>query len=402
MWRLVDIVRDGPWLSWLFCSWLQRKVVIASMVRSPSKRAWYFTANDLSDDVRAHFVQLVAEGHPRISYCVYQEEAAPTTGHLHYQGYVQCTGSIRRTAIVRILGGRVNVTGPPSASRAIAYCTKERTRVEGGVSATWGVPRGVRARGPGKSSLLDVGTAILDGGDIHEICEAREFSGMMIRYEPQVVAYSLRRKPDRDWMMNVIILVGPTRCGKTQWILRNFEQRYFASPRRGDHWWFDGYRGEDCVVLDDYMPRYCRIEDLMKLFDSCPWQPEVKGALTRFVSHTVVVSTNVDPRDWYPGQLRGTQKMLALEARIREFAKVFDCSRGETVEEMGRVMRTEGVFEFRDDHRRTVARTYDFSTRGSSGGRGAGSTSYERDFVARANGESAGIEVPMLDEDDMM
>lgn len=86
-------------------------------------RAWCFTVHcDANTDIPFEYTE-------RMKYLVYQKERAPSTGALHFQGYVVMVNptslvgmkAIHATAHFEVANG--------SAEDNIRYCTKEDTRV---------------------------------------------------------------------------------------------------------------------------------------------------------------------------------------------------------------------------------------------------------------------------------
>lgn len=99
-----------------------------------------------------------------VTYIVYQEEVAPTTGTHHFQGYMELSVRKRITTLLNGLGWddpcHLSVArAQPSVNEA--YCTKEDTRVDGpyrrGVISADTVGQGNR------QDLQDVLAAIRDG-----------------------------------------------------------------------------------------------------------------------------------------------------------------------------------------------------------------------------------------------
>lgn len=106
----------------------------------------------------------------------------------------------------------------------------------------------------------------------------------------------------RDWVMDVRIYHGSPGSGKTKAVYDEFGANniYAKSP---SHKWWDGYAGEDCVLIDDFEPfeqGYFNFRELLRLFDRYPMSIEFKGGVTEFRSKTVIITTNIDPDSWYP------------------------------------------------------------------------------------------------------
>ena len=63
--------------------------------------------------------------------------------------------------------------------------------------------------------------------------------------------------------------------------------------------WWDGYRGEDGVIIDEFTGLF-DIVHLLRWLDRYPVLLEIKGgfAIARF--SRVWITSNLDPRLWYP------------------------------------------------------------------------------------------------------
>ena len=69
----------------------------------------------------------------RMRYLVYQLERAPTTGILHYQGYVEFKRSTKMGGVKKALGSDTVHLEPRQGTRdqARGYCMKEESRIDG-------------------------------------------------------------------------------------------------------------------------------------------------------------------------------------------------------------------------------------------------------------------------------
>eukprot|EP00923_Selenidium_pygospionis_P044542 GHVN01076982.1.p1 GENE.GHVN01076982.1~~GHVN01076982.1.p1 ORF type:complete len:201 (+),score=1.10 GHVN01076982.1:307-909(+) len=90
------------------------------MVRTDAK-AWCFTS----------FATAQPELHASMQYLVFQKERAPTTGALHWQGFVYFKQLRSLTFVRSLLDGRAHWSRSRSPSASIAYAQKELPRVEG-------------------------------------------------------------------------------------------------------------------------------------------------------------------------------------------------------------------------------------------------------------------------------
>eukprot|EP00798_Chlamydomonas_sp_ICE-L_P021992 gene21992-29050_t len=101
---------------------------------NPSSRGWictrHFQSHSTATEIREE-TDFMPAG---IDYVVFQLESAPTTGGLHWQMYIHCERTMKRTQIVRLfpcLGACVPQPASGTPEQNKTYCSKLDTRVEG-------------------------------------------------------------------------------------------------------------------------------------------------------------------------------------------------------------------------------------------------------------------------------
>jgi len=77
--------------------------------------------------------------------------------------------------------------------------------------------------------------------------------------------------------------------------------------------WWDGYRGQDHVVIDEFSG-VVAITQILRWFDRYPVLVEVKGSAIPLVASKIWITSNLEPEEWYPG-LNPIQ-MAALKRRL--------------------------------------------------------------------------------------
>lgn len=314
------------------------------------KRRFCLTLNNPTalDCVKWNTVVLegcLAEGASKLTYFVVQSERGDE-GTFHYQAYAEFKTGVGWTTLKAIFGDRVHIIdsrGSPSAN--IIYCTKPDSRVTGEnlcVSGQWGTPK----RGGGVTAAA---IKVLNGASLAEIVSDHPGIAMMSMGKIEsLIAYAKGPRTERP---KVIVLYGLTGCGKSQYCMRTYgtSAHWVSSPVNGRVWW-GGYVAQDVCILDDFHSGWFSLTWLIRMFDSTPFVVEPKGGEVPFNSGTIVVTCNVDPRDWYLAYKGKPAHKDALERRIQDFAEIYDCTRGPAVplgvSSMIKVVRTE-TFKFR-------------------------------------------------------
>lgn len=252
---------------------------------------------------------------PDCSYCIYQVERSPQTGSLHFQGYVELVGQKRFEFIHNNYDGLETAhleVRRGSQAQAVAYCSKVDSKIEG--PWEWG-ERKLQGQ---RMDLQGVKRAIDNGMGMDLVADS--FFPEWCRFNKAFETYKRIKTVKRNWPMDIVIYVGPTRSGKSREAARLWPDAYWLSV---DKWWQD-YKGEETVILDEFYGSVMPFKSLLKLMDRYPMQVENKGGSCQFVSRRLVFTSNQEPEFWYDRER--THQMdwehNPLNARIREFGRI--------------------------------------------------------------------------------
>lgn len=122
-----------------------------------------------------------------------------------------------------------------------------------------------------------------------------------IRYETQINrAYKYRidkiKRLERD--MNVIYICGESGAGKTTYAKLLADERGFVPFIAGSsNDPLDGYRGEDCLILDDLRASCMSISDLLKLLDNHTGSLVKSRYKNKFLECQLVIITSIQTID---------------------------------------------------------------------------------------------------------
>lgn len=258
-------------------------------------RNWVFTWNNFTAD---HQEILKEAG----SFVVYQHEVGKE-GTDHLQGYIELQKKARLSAMKKLLPTAHWESRKGTADQAYDYCTKEDTRVAG----PWEF--GERKQQGARSDLIKAKKVLDDGGTVLDIADT-DFAAYC-KYHKSFDRYKREICPKRNWEMEVLVYWGAPGTGKTR---KAFEENPSAYFKPQGEWW-DGYTGQDVIILDDF---YGTLPwgFLLKLLDRYPLLLPFKGGFHQMASKKIIITSNVDIDEWYDFINKPAMKVEALARRI--------------------------------------------------------------------------------------
>ena len=231
----------------------------------------------------------------------YQKEICPTTQRLHLQLYASAKQPMKLPAWLQCLNGLPAAAAHLEECKGdeasnLAYVSKEDSRAPGETPVTLGAKQQ-----QGKRSDLASAIATMREGGIKRVAEehpttfARTHRGLIALHNE-----TMDTQRDRSTAPTVIVLFGPTGTGKTRAAYEEAEAtgKPFYNKMSDNKWW-DGYRGEEVCIVDEYYDQF-ELPYLLKLIDRYPMRVEYKGGSCQMrVTHWIFTS-NYDPKShWY-------------------------------------------------------------------------------------------------------
>jgi len=283
-------------------------------------RNWCFTLNNPEQDGDTLLQHLrTATG---FRFTVFQLEAGDR-GTPHFQGYIEFTSPKRLSALQRIIPGAHFEIRKGTSQQARDYCTKEETRTAGPWSI--GTP-GQETQG--QRTDIDRGVTLIQEGGIKRLRD--EDPALYVRYSRgfDSLARSLTLPP-RPEPPQVLLLFGPTGCGKTRWFYDNTDlDSAFRMPLTTG-FWFDGYEGQPDVLIDDFAgaASHITLAHLLQLLDRYPIRVPVKGSFVDWIPTRIMVTTNIHPKLWY----NYTNRSEHFNALARRFTRLLLWRRDSTL-----------------------------------------------------------------------
>jgi len=257
------------------------------MARTSLATHWCFTYNN---PTHTH-EQVLALLAPLARYAIFQLERAPDTQTPHYQGYVQFEKQKRLTSVTKIFQAHWSIMLKNSTPLACkVYCSKEESREDG----PWEIGKFDEKRNQGKRTDLDRFARDALTKTTAELFE--EYPGMTLRYQTNVdkLKMKLAEKPTNLTGRCGIWLYGETSTGKSEAARQIAEitgngRFYDKLPSK----WWDGYDGEDTVIIDDIGEDAEWMAGSLKRFaDKYPFPVEVKGSMLTVRPMLIICTSN--------------------------------------------------------------------------------------------------------------
>lgn len=260
-------------------------------------KSWCFTDNKCDENVWDAV---------ECQYIVYGRESAPTTGQKHLQGYVSFDRPRRLAACKKIHPTAHWEVARGSADQNRTYCTKDGDFVE----------RGAIPPGQGKrTDLVAIADAVKRRRTDVEIDE--EFPGMLLRLGRQIDGYRARIFPPRDWPPEVFWYWGRPGTGKSRLVRE--EAGLDAYWHLGESSFWDGYSGQEKIVLDELRKETFTWSFLLRLLDRYPLRLNIKGSSCECQARKIWITSTFHPALLCPPG-EDENQMLRRLTLVKEFS----------------------------------------------------------------------------------
>lgn len=208
---------------------------------------------------------------------------------------------------------------------AIIYTIKEGDYIEYNIDVKKYIKN--TAKKTTTSTTKGIFKQIVDNIDINT-----EYRDILIKY-PDICLQHGRRIKDyirdyreahrpryRDWEMNVSYFYGKSKTGKSQeaHIGYNPDTHYKLGRPQGGHIWFDGYTGQETIIIDDFSHRDYSLTYMLELLDRYAMPVQYKGGTTQMLAKNIIITSNYAPETLYRG-VDNPEHRNAFLRRIHRF-----------------------------------------------------------------------------------
>lgn len=234
-----------------------------------------------------------------IRYLIVGEEICPSTRKTHWQGYIELRKPQRISWIKKVFEDPSVHLEARRGTREQArdYCMKDGKYAEYGNFAAGG--QGTRNDLKSIANELVSGTKTIQDVMIEEpalYCKYR--NGLK-----DIAQLGQQRKNQEFRQLYVEFITGPTGCGKTRGASEKFPNAFLLhaselSKNGGSGWW-DGYSGEETIIIDDY-DNDTNITKMLNILDGYKLRLPLKGSFTYAAWKKVFITSNLRLHEVHP------------------------------------------------------------------------------------------------------
>lgn len=240
------------------------------------------------------------------------------SSYLRRVGYVEFEKAVRLATVREFLPDAHWEIARGSKEQNIDYCTKDDTRVDGPFfsSEEW------RAAGGGQGHRSDLQRAISTLKETRSLTRvAEEHPEAIIRYGRNFqFLQQLLQGPRQEGPVRVVFLQTPTGFTKTSTSQRFLAARcgghegYYIWSAKHDKGWWDGYEGQDWVLIDELAPKTLELGELLRILQELPYRVPVHGGSINMRAHNFIITTNATVTNLFLG--KPAASIAAFERRI--------------------------------------------------------------------------------------
>lgn len=256
-----------------------------------SRKTWVYTWNNYTDADIEQLKLLEVNMHR----CC--KEIGENGTH-HLQGAITFKRTYRLAALKKLFP-KVHWE-PAKSADPENYCIKGEIVID------------IKKNEQGKRNDLSEAIAIATSQGIKKC--AKEHPETFVKYYKGIKELLFTTHEDQEWFATeVIVLIGPPGCGKSKEARRIDPTLYNVPEPINGTVWFDGYTGQETILLDDFYG-WLRYHTLLQITDGYPMKLPIKGGFVHRNWKRVIITSNKPPEEWYTrAEIDALKRRITLE-----------------------------------------------------------------------------------------
>lgn len=247
----------------------------------------------------------------KLDYIAFALETCPTTGRAHYQTWAYSTQAMRLSAWKKIFPGDHIEQMRGNFEQNDAYCSKQSELTT----------FGTRPMGNGKRRDLSVFCQrVISREPLRDI--SLSMPTVFVQYHnglTKLASYAVQ--PYEHETVRGYWLYGVPGAGKSHYARTRFSDIYIKAQNK----WFDGYAGEQSILLDDYdcgksLGHYLKI-----WCDKWACTGEIKGGTVHLRHHHFIITSNYSINEMFADDPQMCQA-IARRCEVIHFPEVYQAS----------------------------------------------------------------------------
>jgi hypothetical protein len=275
-------------------------------ISNKKARAWFLTTNNPTAE------EVAMPAMPNEVFCQWQKEVGAECGTPHIHAVIYMKNAVHFNAVKKKYP-RANISKVRNLPKAIEYCRKEETRVEG----PWS--RGEEPQQGKRTELMDAIETIkeeVDAGASRPLKRcAEEHPGAFVKFHRGFAALVNELTPHRNEVPEVRVYIGKAGLGKSKWSRAWLEDENAWAWNEGMGNWFDGYLGGKTALFEEFRGQI-PYPSLLSALDRYTHRHQVKCGMCSFVATKIAITSPVPPNKWYPRQFTKEDSIRQLLRRI--------------------------------------------------------------------------------------
>lgn len=273
-----------------------------------SSRNWCWTLNNPTPDEKEQCKVL------DVKYCIFGEEEGEA-GTPHLQGFLVTDKKIRLTGVKKLIPRAHFEAAKGSAEQNIKYCSKD------GVVYSYGEPPKTRAQqGVEEKERWEAAKTSAMAGKLDDVP-----ADIYVRYYRTLkeIAKDNMQKPADSGDVTGVWYYGEAGAGKSRAAREDYPGAYLKMANK----WWDGYQGEDYVIMDDLEKDHGdAFKHLLKIWaDRYAFVAETKGGALCIRPKAIVITSQYHPYDIWTDE--ETRAAIMRRFKFKKFGNYVPCVR---------------------------------------------------------------------------